>query len=130
VDLENLAYDGNVPLQVARVEERLSRVLAAAGRIDYAIAVAPRAALTRHGAGLARLGLRWEECPAGPDAADARIVARAGEFAALGYQEFLITSGDHYFAALATAGRLTVVVPSDVRVSNALRHASHQLIAA
>jgi hypothetical protein len=130
VDLENLAYEDGACLPTDHVEERVCKVLAAAGRTDYAIAVAPHAALVRYGAGLARLGLRWEECSTGRDAADARIVARAGELADLGYEEFVIASADHYFAVLASVGRLTVVVPTGVGVSKVLRHASDQLIAA
>ncbi len=130
VDLENLSFAGTDHLSTEEVEDRLARVIESAGPVEYALAVAPRSSIARHGAALARLGLRWVESPTGPDAADHRIVALAAELAPLGYDEFVIASGDHYFVALAKLGHLTVIAPTGQPVSRELASACAQLIAA
>jgi hypothetical protein len=95
VDLENIAYDHSQRLDAETVANRLERVVRRAGAVDYLVAVAPQQVLQRYGAELARLGVRWDACLAGPDSADREIVERALDLVGRGYVEVAISSGDH-----------------------------------
>lgn len=101
---------------------RLRRVLAAAQPVHYVLAVAPRHILRRYLEALLALGVRWQECLCGPDAADAALFDVARELVSHGYQSIVVASGDHYFAELADVAELIVVLPRHQRAARTLHH--------
>lgn len=122
VDLDNiLRTTGGDYLAAPSARAVLERVLARTGPVAYALAMAPEHCIRRYAAELAALGLRWACCELGPDVADRDLCLVACDLVENGYDEIVVSSGDHYFACLSTIAALTVVVPPGVPVARDLR---------
>lgn len=118
VDLENVLRDERGDFVVSSVAaDLLVRILAQAGPVDYALAVAPRACVARYAPELAAAGLRWTCCRPGPDAADRDLCLVGLDLVERGFTQIVVSSGDHFFECLDDFADLTVVVPRGARVS-------------
>lgn len=124
IDLDNLVINGRGFVSAEQAESRLRRVVTAAGPVDHVLAVAPRTTVARFADILAALGIRWELCERGPDAADRAICLIACDLVELGYDHMFIASGDHFFICVTAIAKVTIVLPAEQQMSRHLaRHA-------
>lgn len=128
VDLENIARVKGGWLTEQELAEVLAHALALAGAADFRLAVAPCGVLKRYAGTLAALRLRCEAVTPGPDAADLALLAHAGHLIAVGYDHFVVLSGDHLFAEIRRP--ITVIVRDGQPVARALRQTAAAVLAA
>jgi hypothetical protein len=128
VDLENLARVDGGWLTEQALADILTHALALAGSADFRLAVAPRAVLKRYAKTLAALHLPCEVVAPGPDAADLVLLAHAAHLTTVGYDHFVVLSGDHIFATIDRP--ITVIVRDGQPVARALRQSAAAVLAA
>src|SRR5689334_13447965 len=96
IDLENIVrVGGGLLLPEQRAGTLLERALDLAGPADFRLAIAPAGVLQRMAGPLRTLRLACEAVPAGPDAADAALLAHAEHLGSIGYTSFVVISADH-----------------------------------
>lgn len=108
-------------VSAAAAANLIRHAIAAAGHVEYCIAVAPRPTIQRFAAELSSLGVRWEIVRSDPEAADIRISEIAAELGRHGFAELCVVSCDHHFAHLGRAARLIVIAPDRKPVARDLR---------
>ena len=108
VDVENLIFDRGARCHASEVGTALGTI----GNLTNGMPV--RAAMCEwvmraYLPMLAVMPWGLETVGLGPDAADAALLQRGRDFAAAGYTDLIVVSGDHAFADLAAMARLHVV---------------------
>lgn len=130
VDLENIARVEGGWLTEPELAEVLRHALAMAGGADFRLVVAPNGVLKRYVGTLAALRLCCSAVTPGPDAADLVLLDHAWYLIDVGYDHFVVLSGDHLFAEIASRAPITVIVRDGQPVARALRQAATAVLAA
>lgn len=130
VDLENIARVEEGWLTEQELADVLTHALAMAGGADFRLAVAPCGVLKRYAGTLAALRLCCEAVTPGPDAADLVLLSHAWHLIAVGYDHFVVLSGDHLFAEIGRRAPITVIVRDGQPIARALRQAAIAVLAA
>lgn len=131
IDLENIVRVGGgrlLPAQQAGTV--LERALDLAGPADFRLAIAPTGVLQRLAGALRTLRLPCEAVRAGPDAADAALLAHAEHLVSIGYTSFIVISADHYFSEICRRYPTTVIARHGQPVARVLRQTAVAVLAA
>jgi hypothetical protein len=128
IDFENMLYERDRRVGDGHGSRRLEAILDMAGTVQHTFLVAGSWALVPYIAQLARRNVPLEIAPHGADGADHLLLARWRFLATRGYEEFLIASRDGIFAPIAAFHQTTVITPTLVGLSAALRTAARRTL--
>lgn len=124
IDLENYCPGSRRPTRVA---SQLRQLLDAAGPVSSTVAVAATAVAHRQRHVLATAGITVLSVPAGHNAADEALITEARRLARTGVRRFIVASGDHIFARVASFGELVVITHATHEVSRRLSNAASEV---
>jgi len=110
IDLASWLSDDAGPLTPARLEARLSAIVEAAGACDHTIVIATRPAVIRHGATLAKLGLRWRICDRSARGGARAVQETAAHLVSRGYGSVVLAATERVVAMIGPVAPATSIV--------------------
>ncbi len=128
IDLENFLHGSKGLLSPEHARPFLSKAMRAIPDSGHCIAVAPARVIGRYVSLLHELSISTAVVPPGPNAADLALLEQAEHLASIGYQRFVVLSGDHIFSELSKAFPTTVIVRHNKSLARALKEAAASVV--
>lgn len=130
IDLENFLYGYRNLMSPDKALPLLKRALAQVPDREHCIAVAPSWVIGHYVRVLHELSIPSAVVAPGPDAADLALLEQAEHLASIGYQRFVVISGDHIFSSLCRAFPTTVIIRKNQPVARELKETAAFVLAA
>jgi len=127
IDLENFLHGAKGLLSPEHARSFLARAMHLIPDSAFCIAVAPARVMGRYISLLHELSIPISLVSPGPNAADLALLELAQHLTSIGYQRFVVLSGDHIFSELSKAYPTTVIVRHNKSLAHALREAAESV---
>lgn len=127
IDLENFLYASRGLLSAERARPILRQTKELIQDSTHCLAVAPAWVLGRYVGLLHEFEIPSAAVPPGPNAADLALLEHAQHLASIGYQRFVVLSGDHIFTELCRRYPTTVIVRNNNALARALKEAAESV---
>lgn len=128
IDLENFLHGSKGLLSPEHARPFLAKAMRLMPDSGHSIAVAPARVIGRYVRLLHEFSIPIATVEPGPNAADLALLEQAEHLAAIGFERFIVLSGDHAFCELTKAYPTTVIVRNNKSLAHALNEAAESVV--
>lgn len=128
IDLENFLHGSKGLLSPEHARPFLAKAMRLIPDSGHCLAVAPARVIRRYVSLLHELSIPIAVVPSGPNAADLALLEQAEHLASVGYERFVVLSGDYIFSELSKAYPTTVIVRNNKSLAHSLKKAAESVL--